>query len=277
MRLFVTADIHYGARESGDRSARRLAERVEQSQPDALLVAGDTAPVENESHFRAGLALFERFPGIKLLVAGNHDLWTFGGDSETIYRERLPHLAAEHGFHPLDAKPLVVDGVGFVGTVGWYDYSFRRADLAVEPEHYRAKRLPRSAQWMDGTFIRWRFSDEAFTDLVVRKLEADLRQLECQCERIVCLMHHIPFRELVHVKNHLAWDFCNAFMGAERLGQTLLGCKKVQWAFCGHSHRPGRVEREQVTCINVGSTYGLKRYAEVDLTDPSNPITCGEC
>ena len=50
--------------------------------------------------------------------------------------------ARSAGFHFLDDGPAVVNGVGFVGNVGWFDYGFRKPELGIPLRYYQAKVSP---------------------------------------------------------------------------------------------------------------------------------------
>src|SRR5687768_13301238 len=106
MRIALTADLHWGATSQGDAATRVLARHLAEIQPEVFAIAGDVGEGEE---FRRCLSLFEALPGTRLLVPGNHDLWTRdpGVSSLELYEERLPALAAEHGFHYLDLAPYV--------------------------------------------------------------------------------------------------------------------------------------------------------------------------
>ena len=149
IRIIATADLHYRMNPGFDPSAESLARKIVDSGGDVLVLVGDSGVAEREDDYRACLDLFRDFGGRKLLVAGNHDLWTVDGDSFEIYRDLIPRICSEHGFHYLDTGPFVVDGVGLVGNCGWYDYTFRDESLALPETAYREKILPGVIEWMD--------------------------------------------------------------------------------------------------------------------------------
>ena len=112
MRILITADLHYDIARSRE-PAERLAERVRAEKADALVLVGDTAGIELDP-WRQCLALFDGFPGRKLLVPGNHCLWCREGETTLDRYERvLPQVAAEAGFTVLDHQPVVLGTVGF--------------------------------------------------------------------------------------------------------------------------------------------------------------------
>ncbi|MGC9316479.1 MAG: metallophosphoesterase [Armatimonadota bacterium] len=137
MRIVALADLHLNPDTRPRMEA--VAETACTAKADVLVVAGDCA-ADGWRSLGEALSLFADFPGPRLMVPGNHDLWEEQAPFETwrIYRERVPAIAAEQGFHCLDHGPLVLDGTGFVGCIGWYDYAMRqrtspREGLTVTP------------------------------------------------------------------------------------------------------------------------------------------------
>ncbi len=137
MKIVALADLHLG-----DASRARVeatAHAAGSAQADVLVLAGDCT-AQGPERIPEVLALLANFPGPRLLVPGNHDLWRREQPFDTwrIYDEIIPTMAAEYGFHVLDQAPLIVDDVAFVGCMGWYDYSFRQTtapapDMTVTP------------------------------------------------------------------------------------------------------------------------------------------------
>ena len=87
MRLIVTADLHFNHKRSRP-LAIDLIERINQRSGDVLLLIGDTAAADGDDLEQALSSI--RFPGPKLFVAGNHELWTNGPDSHHLFQESLP-------------------------------------------------------------------------------------------------------------------------------------------------------------------------------------------
>jgi len=288
VRVVATADLHYEFEQYRPR-VDALAEEMCRLGADVLVVAGDTFAGDTRV-LEACLRLFEGFRGEKLLVAGNHDLWAPQGDSFRLYDHVIPEVAARCGFHDLDIAPRVVGGVGFVGTVGWYDYSFRDPDLGVPMRFYEAKVAPgyaaataefrhlldpaeqlppqamrAASMWMDGRMIRWDFDDPAFDRLTIERLRGQLEAIEPHVETIVVVTHHIPFAEMLTHKPDPSWTFGNAFMGSVGLGEAILECPRVAYSVFGHSHAVGRRRIGHLEAINIGSTYKRKRYELIEL------------
>ena len=262
--LLAAADLHFGLYPEGDASTLKLAEHVCASDADVLLIVGDVAD-DAVGGFASCLRLFERFRGLKLLVPGNHDLWTRAGDSERRYRNLLPRLAAQWGFHMLDRAPIRAGTTGFIGNIGWYDYSFRNPDLGLSTETYRRKSLPGLCSWNDGIYIRWDMTDEVFTERCVQRLKRHYEAAEPKVDRVIAVLHHLPFAELLSGPSSKAMDFCRAFMGSVRFGELLIRCPKVRFVICGHKHRPSACERGDLKALVVGSEYKMKRLLRLDI------------
>ena len=264
MNLLVTSDLHLGTRPAVDHYTADLAQFVCSSQADVLAIAGDIGDSSPEAFVRC-LRLFADFEGVKLLVPGNHDLWTTSGSSEAKYRRLLPELSQECGFHMLDASPRVVGGIGFIGSVGWYDYSFQSSALGLSDEEYQRKCLPGVATWNDLRFINWQHSDAAFTELCLRSLSRHYDEVAGRCECVVAVLHHVPFRQLLYETGSEALEFTRAYMGSARFGELLGGLAKVRYAFCGHMHTAGTCQRGRLKAFAVGSSYEVKRLLQIQV------------
>ena len=292
MRILISADLHYDVARSRD-AARQLAAGACRQGGDALVLLGDTAGRDLEP-WRRCLELFAPFSGVKLLVPGNHCLWCRRGETSIERYERiLPAVVAEAGFRLLDHEPQILDGVGLAGSVGWYDYAFRDAGLAIPLPFYQAKVAPGAAarlerhrhlvsahadeltdrqlaimsRWMDGQYVRLGMDDEQFTELLTGKLARQLEQLAGRVGRIAAFLHHAPFEELVPRSRSDRLAFAAAFMGAPRLGQALLACRKVTDVYCGHVHWPARHRIGRCNVVSIGSTYVAKRLETLELTE----------
>jgi len=263
-KLMVTADLHFRLYPKGDSCTEELARRVCEGDADVFIVAGDVGDAAVET-FEECLMLFADFDGLKLVVPGNHDLWTDSESSEVRYREALPEAAARAGFHYLDREPVVRDGVGFIGSIGWYDYSFRNEEIGVSLEDYRRKSVPGLCSWNDRLYIRWDLDDDEFTRQCVEKLRRHYSEIEPKVDQVVAVLHHIPFAELLYGPADVPLEFCRAYLGSERFGRMLSRCPKVRYVFCGHRHGADAYREENLSAFVVGSEYRLKRLLVLDL------------
>jgi predicted phosphohydrolase len=277
MRILVTADLHYDIQRSRD-PVRELARRACALGGDALVLVGDTAGADLGPLCEC-LRLFEPFAGRKLMVAGNHCLWCRPEeDSLHRYERVLPRVVEEEGFQLLDHMPAVLDGTGLVGSVGWYDYSFRDESLGIPEAFYRAKVAPGAAAYLGGhtdllTAHRHVLTD-AHMSMGARWMDGEhirlgvarhLAEVSARAERVVAFLHHLPFADLVPKGRPPLFAFAAAYMGAGRLGKALLQCPKVSHVYCGHSHWPAEMRIGPVKVVNVGSTYSEKQLEVLDL------------
>ncbi len=299
MRLAFTADLHWGQRAEGDAATQALFAFLRAEPPDVLVLAGD---VGTEDHFAGCLALFAGLPGRKALVPGNHDIWVRAddprGDSLQLYREHLPRVAAEHGFHYLDREPLFLPGadLALAGSMNWYDYSWARPALRYFPDaedRLRTKRFSRGRH-NDANFVRWPLDDAGFTKEVVTALEGHLAEARRRAGRVIVVTHHPPFRGMSFPRSALRrvgrafslryrallgrlrpgvaqeswvldsflWD---AFAGNAALEQVLRRHGgAVPFAFCGHTHRANQGRLAGIRGYNIGGDYTHKRLLLLD-------------
>ena len=290
VQILATADLHYNIARSRI-PTEELARRICRTPADVLVLVGDSAGTDTRILYDC-LSLFHDFPGLRLLVPGNHCLWCqVGEDSLTRYYHTLPEVAARAGFTVLDHAPQIVGSVGLVGSVGWYDFSFRDDSLGVPVPFYQAKVAPGaanyyseyrhlieahsphltdrhyriSARWMDGVHVRLGISDEQFTDRLAGRLADQLAEMAPKVERIVAFIHHLPFEQLVPRSREDKWTFAAAFLGSGRFGEVLLAQPKVTDVLCGHSHWPQEQQIGTIRVINIGSTYTDKQMVELAL------------
>jgi 3',5'-cyclic AMP phosphodiesterase CpdA len=235
VRICAAADIHY-PRTDPSRCAA-LAEAMCESDADVLVLAGDlsTGP---EKHYRQLLRLFRGFEGPRLLVPGNHDLWSIARrpDTQRRYCRTLRNIAESNGFHYLPGNPFVFRDVGFVGSIGWYDYSLRQTQspvpgVRVTPLH--ARRTPHGPEldadfarrnvpweelteadyagqalmwsqesvwkqlvWNDSLYVAWGDTDPATTQRLARELARDIEAVQARVDYWVGVTHCVPFAEL---------------------------------------------------------------------------------
>jgi len=289
MRIVASSDLHYNIPRSRA-SAEDLAARACAIGGDVLVLVGDSAGAES-GPYREALRLFAGFRGLKLLVPGNHCLWSHnGGDSLLRYRTELPTMAAEEGFVLLDHNPQVLGTIGLAGSIGWYDYSFADRSLGIPLPFYQAKISPGAAnqlgrqelveahaadlqdrhmsiavRWMDGQYVNLGMSDTEFTAMLACKLQEQMEQLSTVCDRTVVFMHHLAFVELVPRDRPDCFAFTAAFMGSQRLGQVLRDFPKVTNVLCGHSHWRKRIRIDQMDVLAIGSTYRKKHLEVLEL------------
>ncbi|MCX7021051.1 MAG: metallophosphoesterase [bacterium] len=247
MRVAFTSDIHADNSESARRVPRLLGDRLRALSPDVFVLLGDLAghlEVLEESFAEIG-----ELPFPKLFVAGNHDVWVplnWQSRGETSYDRLdrlLPEICARHGWGYLDGGPLRVGDVGFVGGVGWYDYSLRNRarDGEISMDVYRRKFF-RRWRWGDAVYALFtdgegeRLSDEEVCRLLEGRLSKHLAEVaRWDVRAVVGCSHHMPY-DVIRPPGRLPWDFFLAYAGSARFGRLFDTELRLAAVLFGHVH-----------------------------------------
>jgi predicted phosphodiesterase len=275
MKITATGDIHYDlVRSTAERDKLlNFIKRLEGEQPDVLVLAGDTVGL-GSSRLEECLNLFSEVAPIRLKVFGNHDYWSNEGDTLS-HLEILKSRIEDCGFMLLDEKPVIVGGIGFAGNCLWYDYSFSPGEMPPRSSHEK-KIFGGHIIWNDVHFVRLCKSDTDYTGELNQKLERDIERLEAEVEHIVAVTHHIGFIEMLTIREAFpGWNFCNAFMGSDRLGEMLLNHPKVRYHICGHTHDQKVVRKGSLISINPGSAYDEKKFASLVIPEDGSAASMG--
>jgi len=263
MKIVVTADIHYGVG-NNQHIVKNLVKRIIKTDADVLILAGYTFHFQQQLLIDC-LHLFDTFKGDKLFVVGNHDLWTNDTDSLVLYEKILPKIVKQCGFHYLDQKPFMKGKVGFVGNVGWYDYSFKDPSLPIPKNYYLDKSWPNVVTWNDGSYVHLGMSDVIFVKKLNNKLKRHLISVSRQVNTIICAFHHVPFTELLRTRHTSMDKFLTAFSGSRQTGEIIKSFPKVKYVFCGHTHQKKKSLVDGITAINIGSDYLRKRFEIIEI------------
>lgn len=256
LRIAAISDLHILPDESDKQLLECIRERVEEIDPDVFVIAGDVS--DHLDILTDALTKLHVAGSTNLYVAGNHDVWfedTGGPGTLEKYSHKIGEACREAGFLHLPDSPFVLSNIAFVGSMGWYDYSFRRHDLDIPMENYEKKEF-RGAVWYDLFKIDWVFTDAEATSLFNQKLEYDLKTLPKHITQVVYISHHLPFQNLTVYKDRLPWDFYSAFMGATSTGKILEEDGRIIISISGHSHIRNQMSRGNITAITVPLGYG---------------------
>ena len=274
MKIGVISDLHTDVTPLNQHILPAIVEAAEQAELDVFILAGDLSPdlLELSKTLIAFTESSLNCP--KLFVPGNHDIWVVRyphATSEQKYHV-IAELCRECGFHPLGTEPLIENGVGFCGTVGWYDYSFRRQRYNIPEEQYASKQLLGSV-WNDLNYAKWDGTDGEVARRFEDNLQRQIDSIKGLVSQIIVTTHHVPFQACVTYRGKLPWDFFSAFMGSQGLGEICLREPLVTHALFGHTHVPIHQKIGHLTaiCSPVGYLYeppaqGLATYAQERLT-----------
>lgn len=256
LRIAAVSDLHVLSDGSDRGLLECIRQRAQEIRPDIFVIAGDIS--DRLSVLSDSLGLLHVDDCTNLYVAGNHDIWfedTGGPGSLEKYSQSMDEICRENGFIHLPDSPHIQGNTAFVGSIGWYDYSFRRPELNIPMESYEQKEF-RGAVWYDSFKIDWSFTDVEATALFNQKLEYDLKTLPEHVTQVVYISHHLPFQDLTIYRGRFPWDFHSAFMGARSTGLILENDMRVVLSISGHSHIRNRISRGNITAITVPLGYG---------------------
>lgn len=256
MRIGVTSDIHTGFSTANNKIIKHLADAARHADLDVFVICGDISPdimslsrtLSEFNHIGANCK--------KLFVAGNHDIWLVGLNKNITSHDKYTLITAickENGFHHLGDSPFVLGDMGFCGTIGWYDYSYKRDKYSIPERSYMRKTFAGSV-WNDVNYARWDTSDPEVAKRFEKELQEQIDSIKDQVLRIIIATHHVPFRECVIYRDSLPWDFFSAFMGSVGLGDICFKEPMVTHALFGHTHAEffKKVNGIQAVCSPVG-------------------------
>ena len=274
MKVVFTSDLHIDASVKHCDAVNAIADAARKHGPDVVVLAGDAG---NTIHaLEETLSCFSRIDARKFFVPGNHDVWIETEDEVLIdsrvkYAERIPDACRKTGFHDLGQGPVVLGDVGFVGSLGWYDYSFADPRLGLTEDDYWRGRFGDEI-WWDKKMTYWmpprrvgavvdardlsaeRMRDPEICSEMCERLEAHLREIEGRVKTIVAVIHTLPF--LVGLTRSDPPYYLDAYTGSERLGRILEAHPKVEHCIHGHKHlsREWTVGRIRVYRRTLGRT-----------------------
>ncbi|MCZ6677221.1 MAG: metallophosphoesterase [Candidatus Poribacteria bacterium] len=270
----MISDLHTDVTPLNKQILPYIVQAAEKAELNIFILAGDLSP--NLLELAKILTVFteSNLNCPKLFVPGNHDIWVIEHPSVTSEKksQAIAEICRACNFHALGTAPFVLNGIGFCGTIGWYDYSFGRKKYNISEEKYASKQMLGSV-WNDLHYAKWSGTDRE----VAHRFEADLRRqidsIKDSVSQIIVTTHHVPFQESVHYRGRLPWDFFSAFMGSRGLGEICLKEPLITHALFGHTHMPIRQQLGDVTaiCSPVGylrepPAQGLPSYAAERLT-----------
>jgi putative phosphoesterase len=276
MRIACLTDLHIDYGPLNKQVLPYLAAEIERAAPDAVAIAGDIAT--DLQTLGVTLKALSGLARTAVFVPGNHDVWCRIGEgpmkpgcSGRKYAQEIRVACEGAGFRYLPNQPIVVNGVGFAGTIGWYDYSFRSPELEqrVSLDDYRSKRCGQNV-WYDVVCADWGASDEEIAARMEQDLARDMALVAAENVRaIICVTHHVPFRRCVEYKGFIGWDFFSAYMGSEGLGRIMLEQPLVRAVLFGHTHSRFDVQIDHVRCVCPPVGYLRKRPPFVDVAKRS--------
>ncbi|MFH1401142.1 MAG: metallophosphoesterase [Nanoarchaeota archaeon] len=255
MRLIGVSDLHIG-RDGWNDFGIRTARAAAAIDADILYFVGDLAEPNNTSprlgweRFEQGLeALARSSAPTKLFTLGNNDLeHPFTHRLTEHYTEIQEYLGA-YGFRLLDDSPVIVDGIAFVGNIGWYDGTLwqpydgqtRYPNDAVQMRATAEHHFHKTHQGRTDQLTTALFSAHCH-DRLTRHLD----QIDADVEAIVLGTHFVPHTSFVTCDDP-RYTYLNWYMGSEGHAAHYQR-ERVILGLTGHTHRSDtrRISRTDV-------------------------------
>lgn len=242
MKICCFGDIHYyGLRRDLEKFTRNVENLCLDS--NIIVIVGDISSSGKLEHVEEVLSTVKEIvnPTPLLVIPGNHDIYLSEHErasdiSSLLKLSMFNELVERLGCIALMKRPFILRDTAFVGSMGWYDYSFAPEWLGLSIDDFRDKSFGLYT-WADRDYVKLPFSDEEFTLYLLNKFEEDIKRIYDKVDKIVVVMHHIPFRKLVEYKLRPEWDYFSTFMGSENFGYMIKKYgDKVKLVVYGHSH-----------------------------------------
>lgn len=271
MRVIATSDTHWQPWYAD--AMVEIVQKIAALKPDCFILAGDIG--EGLIGVRNMLSILRQIDCPRLILAGNHDLWSTGAwRSDLLFDQILPQAVAEYDSIWLETNDWQRDGLAICGTIGWYDYSGRDPDVGWTDEQYAAGKFRLNN---DGNLIKWPYTDIEFANRVGDAFEKRLSALQDDPEvrEILVITHVPPFEEAItRLPGNLAWNAGNAYFYNLTLGQRIIKYPKVTRVLSGHTHigksATVTTAHGEIDFHVIDSDYGHPVYMEFEY--PSQPV-----
>ncbi|HEY0791477.1 MAG TPA: metallophosphoesterase [Chthoniobacterales bacterium] len=279
MKVLFTADLHL-VPATRTRTLGVVRSWVDTYQPDALVVAGDTASAAQADGALG--AIRATFPeGPVAICLGNHDFWLNDDarprcrDLDDVVDAFWVPAARAHNITLLDRTNLELPSLTLAGAYGHYDFGFAVPGLTYGDE------VISSEDYLRGYCrsvlpLRWRDFQLMPADLdpwavAAHEVGAAEKRLLAGGNRPTLFVTHTPpVRELLGIRplgpapvSPPPLAFFRAYLGNQSMGEMLQRHRqRLAGMVCGHTHRPaGPLYWQGIPAINIGSDYGAPRAA----------------
>lgn len=246
MRIAYTSDLHIDISQRNWELVPYLGEVLKIIEPDVLVIAGDISPELGDLEY--ALDCLSSLQCLKLFVPGNQDIWVLseemqegGHDSYEKYYFYLPDACRRNDFIPLWMEPVIFQGVGFVGSICWYDHAGPGTVSTAFPRdyHYLLDSVWNDMRWacwsdismmMEGGLWPARRPDPEVSHEFNLRLDQDIEAVgrDPLVSEIVVVTHYPPF-EALSVEGV-------PFPGSRDTGGILFSHDKVTISISGHIH-----------------------------------------
>ncbi|MFC1812330.1 metallophosphoesterase [Thermodesulfobacteriota bacterium] len=215
MKICAVSDYHY----NNKRENIILSDiyQINDINPDVFIYGGDLAQRANMDMRKCLKVLNKIKAKHKLFVCGNHDIYTgkdnINRDGSDILIERLLNLEGSNnssllqyqkhlgdlvrscGFHYLDSGPKIINGVGFVGNMGWYDFSMK-PETIKDGVFFKQNDLQKRFSWQEFTKTQLDKKYAIMVEVNLSKTEIAQRKIKLFSDK-----HNLHFIGNINLRN----------------------------------------------------------------------------
>ena len=257
-----------------------FAQEVANEEPDLIILGGDIGEaLTNPELVREVFQAFQRqgcHAGAFFL--GNHDLWCEPPNSSLdLWTKLLPNIGKEEGWHYLEQKNWIKNGVAVVGSYLHYDYSAKDIAGAVA-DHIRAvfpdwttdeyyERMKKKIN-NDAKFLNGLPRDKEFAQQIGEGFQKRLLAAESDPEvHTIIVATHVSCMpsQITRKPSNYQWSVGTPYFGNLSHVEPIMSCSKVKYVFSCHSHQGNESTVEfddghEVAVINLGADYGQPEF-----------------
>ena len=245
MKILSFADLHIT--DIYHSSLDMVKKCVNEYNPDVVTISGDIFDEKNLNPYKCLAKKIGDIPVICCL--GNHE-FAYRSVEETLNFYREKYNPEKYNVHYLDiVGHFCLENFNFVGNVLWYDGSLKnvwnQSDEIIDG-------------WLDSTIenFNWKIENRKCVEQINLKENNPEEFNGYNIEKTILVTHCVPHIDL-NLFSFEGMSEYNMYSGMKNLFEQLE--KKIDIAFCGHTHRRTCKTIDGVDCVNIGNDYYFRK------------------
>lgn len=257
MKVAYTSDVHADITLNNGQLIAYLVKRVGELNPDVFVLAGDIS--NTLECLDRTLKLFNEITCLKIMIPGNHDVWTEsnnsirkGKDSFYKYKKAIPEVCSQNGFLYPITEPCIIGNIAIIGNIGWYDYTLADSRLTNTYDFMDYVRGTfDEGSWNDTKYAVWlkspdspnwkerlkTLSNNSLFEMLFSELKNTVQKIPDDITKVIIVLHTAPFKECIIPKDEPS-PF-DAYEGSSKIGEFIRTISKDREIriICGHRHK----------------------------------------